>query len=101
MKFRKKPVVIDAVQLTASTIRQVHEFMHGPLETQSRISPNKWDEYCDIVAVKGMNITTLEDGPDGRAKHVATMGDWIIKGVQGEFYACKPDIFAATYEAAE
>ena len=46
------------------------------------------------------DIITLEDGDDGRAKHVATEGDWIIKGVQGEFYACKPDIFQSTYEPA-
>jgi len=45
-----------------------------------------------------MDIHTLEDGNDGRAKHVATIGDWIIKGVKGEFYPCKPDIFLKTYE---
>lgn len=100
MKFRKKPVVIDAVQLTASTIKQAYEFMHGPAIIRA-LDREKWAEYCDIVAAKGMDITTLEDGPDGRAKHVATMGDWIIMGVQGEFYACKPDIFAATYDTAD
>lgn len=47
-----------------------------------------------------LDIVTLEDGSDGRAKHVATEGDWIVKGVQGEFYAIKPGIFAATYEPA-
>lgn len=47
------------------------------------------------------DIVTLEDGSDGRAKHVATEGDWIIKGIQGEFYPCKPDIFLATYELVE
>ena len=45
-----------------------------------------------------MNIPTLEDGDDGRAAHVASIGDWIIKGVQGECYPCKPDIFEMTYE---
>jgi len=99
MKYRKKPVVIQAVQLTAATIKQAYEFMHGPQEIGRGMDLEKWDEYCDIVAAKGMNVTTLEDGPDGRAKHVATLGDWIIKGVHGEFYPCKPDIFAATYDA--
>ncbi|XAI95119.1 hypothetical protein [Microcystis phage Mwe-JY13] len=50
-------------------------------------------------AVAEADIVTLEDGSDGRAVHVAQAGDWIIKGVKGEFYPCKPDIFAATYEA--
>jgi hypothetical protein len=45
-------------------------------------------------------ITTLEDGnPDSpQVKHIATEGDYIIKGVKGEFYPCKPDIFELTYE---
>ncbi len=47
-----------------------------------------------------MHILTLEDGPNGEAKHVADPGDWIIRGIKGEFYPCKPDIFEATYEPA-
>jgi hypothetical protein len=43
---------------------------------------------------------TLEDGQNGEAKHIASPGDWIIMGVHGEFYPCKPDIFAATYDPA-
>ena len=43
-------------------------------------------------------IKTLEDGKSGKAKHIATVKDFIIKGVQGEFYFCKPDIFYQTYE---
>ena len=45
-------------------------------------------------------IYTLEDGPDRRAKHFADIGDWIIRGVKGEYYPCKPDIFEATYDRA-
>jgi hypothetical protein len=97
-QFRKKPVVIDAVQLTAHTIKQAYEFMYGPQNIGRGMDLEKWDGYCELVLARGMDITTLEDGIDGRAKHVATMGDWIIKGVQGEFYPCKPDIFEATYE---
>ena len=48
--------------------------------------------------VWGLDIPTLEDGEDRRAKHVASLGDYIIKGIQGELYPCKPDIFKATYE---
>ena len=53
-----------------------------------------------LTAVGWMQIRTLEDGVDGspQVKHIAQEGDYIIKGVQGEFYPCKPDIFLATYE---
>ena len=45
-------------------------------------------------------ITTLEDGKNGKAVHAATIGDFVIKGVEGEFYFCKPDIFKKTYDKA-
>jgi hypothetical protein len=96
--FRKKPVVIQAKQLTEETIREVYEWVHGPVTLKHRLAEDRWDDYCGIVKTDGMNIPTLEDGSDGRAKHVASIGDWIIRGIAGEFYPCKPDIFAATYE---
>ena len=100
-KFKKKPVVIEAVQLTDTTVKQAYEFMHGPVLLDG-VGANYWFEYYEPSVVKnGMDITTLEDGPDGRAKHVATIGGWIIKGIQGEFYPCKPDIFKATYDPVD
>lgn len=93
MKFRKKPVVIDAIQLTNTNIKEVYEFVHNK---SPKISG--WEQYEISVVIMGMDITTLEDGVDNRAKHVASIGDWIIKGVQGEFYPCKPEIFELTYE---
>lgn len=102
MKYRKKPVVIDAVQLTEFNIKEVYEFVHDSrLLLRPTIEHSKWDDYEAIVSLSGMDIPTLEDGADGRAKHVATIGDWIIKGVKGEFYPCKPDIFELTYEVVE
>lgn len=100
-KFRKKPIEIEAVQLTSQTIRQAYEFMHGVGSGAASKDCERWSDYEDIVRQDGMNVTTLEDGPDGRAKHVATLGDWIIRGIQGELYPCKPDIFAATYEPCD
>jgi len=79
-QFRKKPVVIDAVQWTGKNTGLVAEFVGG-----------KVDKYLD-----GLHIATLEDSD--KAKHFASIGDWIIKGIQGEFYPCKPDIFEQTYE---
>ena len=99
MKFRKKPVVIDAIQLTNTNIKEVYEFVHNSrLLLRTLAEHEKWTDYELSVAVMGMDIPTLEDGVDNRAKHVASIGDWIIKGVQGEFYPCKPEIFELTYE---
>ena len=99
-KFRKKPVVIEAIQLTRQNIKQVYELVNNEeVDLANSMYVNKWEEYCDIVERDGLTIPTLEDGNDKRAKHVANIGDWIIKGIQGEFYPCKPDIFEATYEA--
>lgn len=84
MKYRKKPVVIEAVQFTddtAETMISIQEFMDKDL----RVSYNDRDNPKII-------IETLEG-----TMH-ASVGDYIIKGVQGEFYPCKPDIFKETYE---
>jgi hypothetical protein len=81
-KFRKKPVAIEAVQFDGSpqTAQAVTEFA------------GKW---AQPHADGSLTIHTLE-GPLS-----ASVGDWIIRGVKGEFYPCKPDIFAATYEPVE
>jgi hypothetical protein len=89
-RFRKKPVEIEAVQFTYPPTSELVAFGGDNLLNMRKARHPSAKAEVDIV--------TLEDGSDGRAKHVATEGDWIIKGVQGELYACKPDIFAATYE---
>jgi hypothetical protein len=95
LKFRKKPVVIDAILWTGSNLREVTTFVEGVSPaTYTIYSCAKWQEYCDLVASKGLMIKTLE------GQHIATIGDWIIKGVKGECYPCKPDIFELTYEPA-
>ena len=84
--FRKKPVVIEAVQyLPHSTCYEVLSFMGQ--ESDAGCSEAGPEERLAVHTLEG----TMWASP----------GDWIIKGVQGEFYPCKPDIFAATYEAAE
>lgn len=74
-KYRKKPVVIEAVQFTGN-FDEIETFVGDDAEFRNG----------ELV------VATLE-GPLR-----ASPNDWIIKGVQGEFYPCKPDIFAATYE---
>jgi hypothetical protein len=87
MKYRKKPVVIEAVQFTGANHAEIFAFCPD--------ASNAVPEGSSGNAVGNMLwIKTLEGG------HVASPMDWIIKGVKGEFYPCKPDIFAATYDAA-
>lgn len=81
--FRKKLVVIEAQQLT-------HD--NGPAIWQWADSK---PTYGPDGVITGLRIFTLE----GNMR--ADFGDWIIKGVQGEFYPCKPDIFEATYEPVD
>jgi hypothetical protein len=92
MKFRKKPVEIEAVQFKYSEdgIAELRQFCGSAL--------GRTHKERHITAVGEAEIGTLEDGVHLTVKHIATEGDWIIKGVQGEFYACKPDIFEQTYE---
>lgn len=94
MKFRKKPVVIEAVQFfyTNASVAELEEFCGESLGNIRKEHDNTPAEA---------EIRTLEDGVKLTVKHIATEGDWIIKGVQGEFYACKPDIFEQTYEKVE
>ena len=85
--YRKKPVVIQAIKLERSNIDAAYEFAYGkPIDT---------DEHTLVLDSGGMHIRTLE------GVMVANFGDYIIKGVKGEVYPCKPDIFDMTYEVAQ
>lgn len=100
-KYRKKPVVIEAVQWTGDNVLEVYTFMHGFPSLDKYISRDKWSDYENLMRGKDWHIKTLEDGQNGEAKHVASVGDWIIRGVAGEFYPCKPQIFDETYSLEE
>jgi len=89
MKYRKRPVVIDALVWTGDNLQEIINFTGWHESARSKWT---WDEYCEIVKVYGLKIFTLE------GSHKASIGDYIIRGVQGEFYPCKPDIFKSTYE---
>ncbi len=87
-KFRKRPVVIDAMLWNGHNATQIVKWAFGG-----------WAK-----APEGKEFWLATDGtlviPTLEGEMRASPGDWIIKGVKGEFYPCKPDIFAATYEAA-
>ena len=101
MKFRKKPVIIEAVRLLPNrkSIHQVEEFVEGRaivIEAGS-IACDKFDDYVQsLIDNGGRRLKTLESDNETQ---IASFGDWIIKGIHGEFYPCKPDIFEETYEA--
>jgi len=92
-RYRKRPVEVEAVQWTGENLEEIEAF-----------SPSSWFGCPDRIAREyvmsgheipmSLWVRTLE------GEHRASIGDWIIKGVQGEFYPCKPDIFEATYEPA-
>lgn len=87
MKYKKKPVIIEAIQLlnNNSSIEECLKFIYNVFITDDDIETVKNDKH--------IRIQTLE----GDIK--ASFGDYIIKGVNGEFYPCKPDIFEKTYES--
>jgi hypothetical protein len=107
-KYRKKPVVIEAAQWFSNGDHPSDASELLTYEGTEFLSEGKivrWYRHPDISGVVGCRhcgvqmydhgwIDTLEGG------HIVCPGDWIITGVQGEHYPCKPDIFAATYEAA-
>ena len=75
-KYVKKPVIIEAIQWTGENLSEIDKFVQAKVQKRALV----------------LIIPTLE------GKMRASLGDYIIKGVNGEFYPCKPDIFAKTYE---
>ena len=83
--YMKKPIQIEAIQWNGKNFDEIKEFCKDAM-----------------IAYGGeLIIPTLEDGKFIKAKHVATEGDYVIKGIRGEFYFCKEDIFNETYEEVE
>ena len=83
-RFRKLPIEIDAIQFTRETFRAAVRFV--PIDQFGAAGEDQRGLFLEIRTLEG--VMTASDG------------DWIIRGVQGEMYPCKPGIFAVTYEAA-
>jgi hypothetical protein len=86
--FRKKPVVIEAREFTGLNGDEILAWL------------DEHEREADLVPLGGTEIKAVEI-PTLEGTHRADPGDMVIKGVAGEFYPCKPDIFAKTYEAVE
>lgn len=82
MRYRKKPVEVEAFQITPDNMSGVADWCGG--KVVHTIGPH--GDWIEVPTLEGTMI--------------ADIGSWIIKGVAGEFYPCKPEIFAATYEEA-
>ena len=103
-KFRKKPIEIEARQCIGSSAEamSVYQWVEsstlGSFEPMWRIEGREpWPKSGVSIDPRDgrMIIATLEGG------HWVDLGDWVIRGVNGEFYPCKPDIFDKTYEPVE
>ena len=103
LRFRKKPVIIEAMQLTWANWGQICDFVPKPWfdrgvfldDTTKEELPE--DHTSNTI---GLRMNTLESNKK-TGSLLATQGDWIVKGVKGEFYPCRADIFEATYEQVE
>lgn len=84
MKFRKKPIIIEAMQLNHKNLEKIWTWLDTCYAGHSSVGDDQ-ELFLDIKTLEGTMI--------------ANENDWIIKGIKGEFYPCKPDIFEATYEA--
>ena len=87
-KYRKKPVVIEAVQWNGRNFDECMSFIGE--DCGNKVAYEDYEERC--ISLGEITIHTLE------GNMTTSKGDYIIKGVDGEFYPCKPDIFTKTYE---
>lgn len=94
MKYRKKPVVIEAIQWNGNNLKEVMEFIGSEFryteKTNYVTGKFTYHHFNNYLA-----INTLE------GSMVVSTNDYIIKGIQGEFYPCKPDIFVNTYDEVD
>lgn len=89
MKYRKRPVIVEAVRFTYENRKVVESFGNGTITIE--YYDGAWKAGAGPVTIHAI-VKTLE------GEMMAREGDYIIKGVNGEFYPCKPDIFEKTYE---
>ena len=92
MRATKKPVTIEFIEWTGGNLFDVIAFTQSAPDLNYQAAMDRWYDYANLVKREGLIIKTLE------GQHVASIGDMIIKGISGEFYPCKPDIFALTYD---
>lgn len=95
MKYRKKPLTIEAIQWIKENDLELENWLCSEKSVELEIDEHLHVAGVGVPYISGIKIKTLEGTME------AKYGDYIIKGVNGEFYPCKPDIFKKTYEALE
>jgi hypothetical protein len=93
-QFRKKPVVIEAEPITRLLNQAARDWYAMPQWVRDAYEGRNDAVRTLVFTQEGIHISTLE------GVMLGAPGDWLIKGVKGELYPCKPEIFAATYEPA-
>lgn len=102
--YRKKPLVIEAIQLNFSNWRQVTELLKGVIGPKNPIFFGVASATCGEVGYRGGTDPASKEWlniklPTLEGTMIANHGDYIIQGVKGEFYPCKPGIFLSSYDA--
>jgi len=87
MKYRKKPIEVEAIRFDGDNFEECVEFMG-----RSKMYLTNVGQLMKMIGEKNIRINTLE------GEMTASKGDYIIRGINGEYYPCKPDIFEKTYE---
>lgn len=102
MKYIKKPIVIEAIQLlpTYESVIECRDFINGSWMVPKARQKEIYNKEIESILKEGKDIKLKTLESDGETQ-TASFGDYVIKGVKGEFYPCKPDIFLETYEIAE
>ncbi len=100
MKARKKPVVVEAVKWNGNNAVEIYNFLED-LNVESQWEVKTEGKNFFIGFDKGQCVTGTLIIKTLEGNHIANIGDYIIKGIKGEFYPCKPDIFEKTYDIVD
>ena len=92
LRAKKKPVTVECIKWDGKNLFDVITFTDKKPELNHMVAMDGWESYESLVQRDGLKIYTLEGVMD------ASIGDYIIRGVKGELYPCKPDIFHETYD---
>lgn len=87
MKYTKKPIEIEAIQYTGHNINKLHTWSLGKIIESPVVEPSEDNPTGAYIQIKTLEGTMI-----------GIVGDYIVKGIKGEFYPCKPDIFYLTYD---
>jgi hypothetical protein len=97
--YIKNPVPVQAIKMTRDNIHEVQAFIHNTAvyDPYRKYPKSLWASYVATVCATGLRITAMGEGPNGEVLHIAQVGDYIIRGADGDCYPCAADVFEAMY----